>query len=292
MARSSGFARALPLAYLLICLCSSLSRADGIILLDGVKDVSLTPHLSLYRDPSAAMTLADVQAAWPAGSFVSRDKRWPAFGLTPDAVWARCVLQNNQEIAGLWFIQFNSPRMDEVDVYVVRQDGAAQHYVAGNRRDPSPGLVDKRVPAFPVRLSPGEQADVFVRVRSETYVQFPLWLYEAIVFAGQAEREHLVYTGLFGCLFGLIVLGFMFGLISRERGFVFYSFFLVGGFASFYMLSGYYVWQDLPGHTVVAKQGLYVAAEVGLAMVLLYVRSLLDLPRVMPRLNAAVVWLF
>ncbi len=292
MARSSGFVRALMFACSLLLAGTCLCRANGIVLLDGLKERSLTEHLSLYRDPSATMSLADVQAAWPAGSFVSRDKRWPALGLTPDAVWARCVLQNNQPESGLWFIQFNSPRMDEVDAYVVRQDGTTRHYVSGSQRDPSPGMVDKRIPAFPVRLSPGEEADVFVRIRSETFVQFPLWLYEAVVFAGQAEREQLVYTGLFGYLFGLIVLGFMFGLISRERGFVFYSFFLVGGFASFYMLSGYYVWQDLPGHRVVAKQGLYVAAEVGLAMVLLYVRSLLDLPRIMPRLNALVVWLF
>ena len=259
-------------------------------MLDGVKDISLTPHLSLYRDPSAAMSLADVRAAWPAGSFISENKRWPAFGFTPDAMWARCVVQNNTAESGLWFLQLKTARMDQVDAYVVRP-GVVDHYAAGNERDPSPGLVDDKDPAFPIRLNPDEQVEVFIRIQSETSVQLPLRLYEATTFVASTEGERLVHAGFFGYLIGLTVLGLLFGLISRDRGFVFYSLSLIGSFATFFILSGYYAWLNFPGHAFMVKKGYYLSAEFAASMILFYVRSLLDLPRSMPRLNRLLVML-
>lgn len=269
---------------LLGTLCARV--AAGVVPVDAATtEVHLTPFLSLYRDASGRQTLADVRQAWARGQLPPGPQRWPTFGFTPDAVWARVTVHNQGREPGLWFIELQTPRMDEVDGYVLRSTGQVEHVAAGNQRAPSPPQVDHRHPVFPLSLSPGEQAEFLLRVHSETSVQLPLAIWGAKAFATAQAGTGVFDAVFFGYLLALLVLGLVFGAFTRDPGFLLYSLSQAGSFACYVILGGYWTWLDLPGRTLMVKNGLLVAGEFGAFMTIAFLRRQLDLGRLMPRVD-------
>jgi len=276
---------------ILVMIGSACSFAgETVRLSESIKSVALSHQLSIYRDATGLMTLTEVQADWSRGATTLGDQRRPTFGFTPDAIWARWTVRNDDVGPAFWVIRLKTTRMDEVDFHVIRSSGDVRHFAAGNARVPSADQVDEVYPSFPLMLEAGEQVEVFARIQSETALQLPLEMIASTHLAGVQSREQLVHAGFFGYLLALIVLGFLFGMIAHERGFVLYSISLISCFACYFILSGYYAWFDFAGHDLVAKQGLIITSEFALFMMLIYLRYLLDLPRTLPAINRFVVW--
>jgi len=139
---------------LLVACLSAFSSAGEVVRLDqSTRLVALSPHMSIYRDATASMTLAEVQADWSRGATPLGDQRRPTFGFTTDAIWARWMIRNEDFGPAFWVIQLKTTRMDEVDFYLMRDSGEVRHFAAGNARAPSPDQVDDIYPAFPLLLA-------------------------------------------------------------------------------------------------------------------------------------------
>lgn len=265
--------------------CSS-SPAAGVVRLDGATtELPLTPFLSFYRDASGQMTLAQVQQQWARGQFSPGAQRRPSFGFTQDAIWVRFVMQHQGPHPAMWILELQTPRMDTVDAYLVRSSGPVEHFAAGNLPAPSPQVVDAIRPAFPFSLQPGEEAEFFLRVHSETSLQLPLSIWGVKQYATAQARMVMFSAGFFGYLSALVTVGLLFGGVSWERGMVFYSLSLVGVLAGYLIVSGYWTWLGFPRHTVLAKQGGILAGEFALFMMIVFLRRLFDLGLVMPRVD-------
>lgn len=288
--RGSFIASAVMISLTWFLGCVAVSEASGVVGLGDEQQILLTPYLSIYRDATAAMSLEEVQADWSRSAESLGTQRRPSFGFSTDAIWTRWTVRNERAEPAFWVIRLKTTRLDKVDVYLLRASGENRHFIAGNSRPRSPDLVDDIYPAFPLMLEAGEQADIFLRIQSETVRQLPLEMITTGRLAGAQSREQLAHAALFGYLFALMVMSLLFGVIARERGFALYALALAGCFASFFILGGFYVWLDLPGRGLVAKQGLILVSEFVLFMMLVYLRYLLDLPRNMPGINRLVTW--
>jgi len=272
------------LAVFLLALCEDLA-ADIVALDADTAHLSVTPHLSIYRDPSGKMGLAEVQQAWERGQSSPRPVSWLTFGFTADAIWMRFRLQNQDRVLLTGLVELNSPRMDEVDGYVLYDGGRIEHFAGGNARTSSPSMMVTRCPTFPVSVAPGEQAEILVRVRSETSIQLPLRLWTQKTFAEAQAADAVAYAGLFGYWSALIVLGFVFGAASRDSGYVIYSLKTAAIFVICLILSGYWRWLGLPFGATLAKTGVILIGELGVVIVLLFSQRLLGLDQLMPRVS-------
>lgn len=273
---------------------SCASSGATVIGLDAATtEVPLASFLSCYRDASGQMTLAQVQQEWERGRFSPGTQRRLSLGFTPDAIWLRFAMRHQGDYPATWMVELQTPRMDAVDAYLVHGSRPVEHFAAGNLQTASVELVDAINPTFPVSLQPGEEVECFLRVSSETSLQLPLRLWGIRQYANSKAGDWFFTTGFFGYLTALILLGFVFGIISRERGMTIYALSLVGVFACYFILSGYWVWLGFPARAVVVKQGVILAGEFALFMMLAFVRRLLELDSVMPQTDrwvARVMW--
>lgn len=251
--------------------------------------LSLTPYLSLYRDTSGKMELAEVRQALAGWEVSPRSESRPTLGFTTDAIWMRFRVRNRDSIPLTGLVELNTPRMDEVDGYVLHDGGRIEHFAGGNTRTPSPQMMATRCPTFAVQIPPDGQAEVFVRVHSETSIQLPLNLWGQRAFAEAQAVEAVAYAGMFGYWSALIVLGFVFGAVSLDFGFILYSLKTLGIFLVCLILSGYWGWLGLPLSPTLAKTGVIVIGELGVIVILVFPRRLLELDQRMPRVSRWVI---
>lgn len=269
----------------LLALLSTVHGAEVLVLDPDAPRWPLTPTLSVHRDPSGAQALPEVRQIARQGRFEACSGSCPAFGFSTDAIWGRFAVRSASRSDALWWLQVQTARLDQLQIFFVHPSGEVEHLVAGNMGLSSPQVVDGMWPTFPLRLEAGEQVEVFLRAQSETAIRLPVRIWEARHFAGFQARQEAPYAAFFGYLGALILLGFVFSALARDRGYAIYSLSLVTFFAWHLILSGHYAWLDLPGRAFMVKKGLVLVCEFGLAMMLLYLRHLLDLARSMPRVD-------
>jgi hypothetical protein len=227
----------------LVCTCALLTgtgraEADELGLTVGASRLPVAPGLTVFRDPGGTMALGQARQAFRDGRFQASQRPWPSFGFTSDAVWVRFAVRDVSGAARLWLTELRSARMDELDWYLIRGNGAVEHLGAGNLRECSPGLVDTKVPVFPLRLAAGERAEVFLRVHTETSLHLPLQLWDAEAFIPAQSVSEAAYAAFFGYLAALILLSLMLSLFTRTRGFLIYSLSIIALFAMYFMWAG------------------------------------------------------
>ena len=267
-----------------------VSRGDEVVrLAEGTERIDLAPSLSIYRDASGNLTLAEARQAFRAGHFKVNRQPWPAFGFTHDAIWLRFAVHSACTNHLLWLIELPTARMDELDWYVVRENGLVEAMKAGNLRAASVGMVDYKFPVFPLRLNPDERAEVLLRVHSQTSIHVPLQMWAPGAFIAIEGRNGTLFSFFFGYIAALIVLSLILSVFTRNRGFVIYSLSLVWLFLTYFITSGYYAWLHLPATAVVVHGGVIATSELALLMMLLYLRNFFDLPATYPVLNRWVV---
>lgn len=257
--------------------------AGTLMVNENTTEVELTPYLSLFRDTSGRMSLDEVRQMWAKGGFAPVNERRPTLGFTEDAVWFRFDVRHGGTNTREWFVELMTPRMDIVEFHLIRGSGQIETRVAGNAvADTAQGLSSLH-PLFPLSLGTGEQAECFVRVRSETSLQLPLRVVDAMTLAASGQR--LLVMACLGYLLALAALSFGFWRAARESGFLSYALSLCGALVVYLILSGYWKWLGLPVGMFVMKQGLIIAGELSIFMTMAFVRYLFDQKLVIPQAN-------
>lgn len=248
-------------------------------------ELSLTPYVSLFRDPSGRMTWDEVRRQWAQGQFTLGDDLRPSLGFTADAIWIRFRIAHHGPATAVWIVELETPRLDSVDGFLLRSGGPPRHFAAGNLRVPSPELMESVRPALPISLQPGEEVEFLLRVQSETALLLPLSIRSPSRYAAAQADLADTAAGYFGYLKALIVLSLIFGVITRERNMVTYALAMAGGTTFYLLMSGHWTWSVWPAREFFLKQGMMLAGSTGIVLMIVFMRGLVDLRRNLPRVD-------
>ena len=248
-------------------------------------ELSLTPYVSFFRDPSGRMTWDEVRRQWAQGQFTLGADPRPSLGFTADAIWMRVRLVQHGPIPALWIVELETPRLDSVDIFLLRAGAEPRQFQAGNLRTPSPELMDSIRPALPVSLQTGEEVEFLFRVQSEPALQLPLRIRSPSRYAAAQAELADTAAGYFGYLKALIVLSLIIGVITRERNTVTYAFAMAGGTGFYLLISGQVTWSGGPAREFFLKQGMMLSGSAGILLMIVFLRGLLDLRATLPRVD-------
>lgn len=188
------------------------------------------------------MQLADllVQEQWqslPPGAEVS-------FGYTPATYWFKSYLPAADADRILYL---GYPLLDSVDIFFVRDEAVIQTYHVGDKQPFDARPVEHK--NFIVPLPDQQAVEVYLRVRTESSMRFPLEVWQPLEF--MQDQQYLVAaTGLyFGLLYCMVIYNlFSFG-VTRDPTFLKYSAYIVsiGLLLAGLDGTGYqYIWSDWP----------------------------------------------
>ncbi|SDB42373.1 diguanylate cyclase (GGDEF) domain-containing protein [Pseudidiomarina indica] len=197
---------------LLICWGSVMTAARANV---------VTPTI-YYQSTAAEQTLAELIASpaerWqeiPAGEAVQ-------FGYTQNTYWfhVQAPAANHDRILYLGY-----PLLDSIDVYFVQKGELLNYSHLGDQQPFYARPIHNK--NFIVAVPTHAEHDIYLRVRTESSLRFPIELWEPVAFM-QAYQNQVVATGLyFGLLACMAMYNLFYFLVTREVNFLNYSIYTV-----------------------------------------------------------------
>ena len=238
--------------------------------------VQAWPAVTILRDPDSRL---DAQAAMArAGSFERPRSAHATLGMQPGTTWLRIPLAVAPSAPGLWVMQIDFALLDEVDVHLASSAGLRHVASLGRMQQPSGDNLRGRVPGTVLRLAPGQEYTVLLRVRSVGPKILPVSFMQSQAVLPEALGEQLVQ----GLLLGLRITLFLYAvgqwLSLREPLFGKYALLAAGVTvysAAWFGTAGQYLW---PGNAWLLEHGAGIASIVASCGAYLFVEQSLARP--------------
>ncbi|WP_312518945.1 response regulator [Massilia sp.] len=263
------------LLFMLLAALPHLAAAQTpLVLGPDVRQVDAWPAITILRDPERSFQAQEALAA--KERFVRPDTSYATLGMQPGTTWVRIPVSVPADAPNAWVMQVDFALLDQLDVHVAAPDGLRQVASAGRMQVQSGDALRGRVPTVVLRLTPGADYTVLLRVAAVGPKILPLSFMQVNeVLPGSLTEQMLqgVILGLGICLF-LYSVGQW--LTLREPLFGKYAI-LVGGVtlysACWFGIAGQFLW---PGNawflehgagisSIMASCGAYLFVEQSLA---------------------------
>lgn len=110
------------LVFLLIPLCTF--AAEPLVLSSATNTFRLGgSSLDILEDKTSKLTISDVVSPRYTASFKQSQQQIPNFGMTDSAFWFRFTIDQGNHCSEPWLLLLDQPLMNQVDLYIPRDDG-------------------------------------------------------------------------------------------------------------------------------------------------------------------------
>jgi diguanylate cyclase (GGDEF)-like protein len=249
----------------------------------GTRSLNLAPAAGVVVDPAGALTPAEARARAFADPPLGVGEA-VNLGYGVGTAWLRVVLNVAPNAPEAWFLEIGYPSLDHVDLYQHGPAGmTAQH--AGDRNPGGAMPYPHHNLVFPLRLTPGTNQELLLRVRSEGNLTVPITLWQPDALARADRREYSRHALYYGALLALLLYNLLLYLSVRDPLYLLYCGMVAGMGIGQVSLNGYgnlWLW---PGSGAWGHWALpWGFALCGLAGAL-FTRRFLDTPRYAPGMD-------
>lgn len=279
------------LAMLLALAASAAAWAQPAVAVGSEPQYDLSHSFGWLQDETHTLQLADVLRAEQQARFQPMKQTGPGanFGLTKSAVWLRVKLRAEQGAVPDWLLEVGYPPLDQVEVYAPDASGGYQRQVGGDLLPYAQRRVPHRNHVFPLRVAPGADTTVYLRIASEGTVSAPTRLWQPAALWASDQKTYSILAMYFGLLIGLLLYNLLLYLSVRDIGYLSYVVFVAGmgiGQAALTGVGYQFLWpQAVWWNSVSPPVGLTAAAIFGL----LFARTFLSSKQRMPVLDKVIL---
>ena len=277
----------LPVVLLAATLLATTVRGEpGIVVADDARIELSAGQLALLEDAGGSFSVYEVEEAWQRGEFESGPDLRINLGTTSSTYWARFTLSNPSTSKRAAVLTHDYAPTDRVDLYQRDAEGAWAVQHSGDSVPDTP--QETRIPRFMLELEPGETRPVYVRIRTDSNLNFELSLWPTEDYFEHEQTINVAYGLLLGAILATVLyLGYSWYLLGTKTGLILALYLLsYGAYLSF--LSGMQIYwvPSFPGGLV---NVLHLAA-IGLLFGFgaMFYRRFLKLRDTHPRLDRAV----
>jgi len=243
-----------PLLVALALLCTTLfsgpaaGAAPGdaparLLLDDRLGAVDAWPVLTVLADPGGSLT--PEQALAETTRFATPHSAYATLGLQKDVLWLRVPVTTAAHGDGEWILNIDYAVLNRVDVFVVTGGAITERALTGNLQGGGANALDGRAPAVALRLTPGEDQVLLLRVQNIGAMILPIHLSTPAAFHRDAVNEQMLQGMLAGLALCLLLYSLAQWINLREPLFGKYAL-LIGGTTLFSLefsgLGGQYLW--------------------------------------------------
>jgi signal transduction histidine kinase len=191
--RSRKLAFALCLALLAGSAIAAGIGGQRIVSLDPGQDrIPLWSELSTVGDPEGKLQPEQVDKMVDMGEAKPVPHANHAFGkLAPYPYWARVAVHNPDSQAMQWFMTYEFPIQDVIQVWTKSPGGGWRIHPALEQTRPLSLGSGDLYPTWRFELAPGQQADLLVRIEGQNMMRFPLFMLKSDTYAWHQRTVHL-----------------------------------------------------------------------------------------------------
>jgi hypothetical protein len=262
----------------LLLIAPAVGLARPMLVLDrGQDSVELTPFLGVMHDASGQAGIDDAMAGDANGHFDSLDTT--ALGFREGAFWFHAGIVNRRPMEPRWLLVQRYALSDRIDVYLRHPDGRIEHQAGGDSRPFAARSIPYRHPNFWLLLPYDTRVDLYVRIRSDSSMQVPLWLHTPSAFTELSRDAQLGIGIYYGILFALLVYNLVLWVSLRDATYFWYVFHIAAFGMVLFTLNGLgfeYLW---PRSTWLAQKAVPLFICLALLGMQQFARAFLDLRR-------------
>ncbi len=267
---------AILLLLALLALGALPARAAGLALTRDAERVEAWPAVTILRDPAGSLDAAGALAR--AREFERPQTAYATLGMQPGTTWVRIPVSVAADATNGWVMQVDFALLDEVDVHVDGPGGMRQVASMGRMQEPLGDSLKGRVPAAVLRLAPGSDYTVLLRVASKGPKILPVTFMQPQAVLSDALGEQILQGLLHGLRITLFLYAIAQWLSLREPLFGKYAL-QAGGVtlysACWFGTAGQYLW---PGNAWMLEHGAGIASIMASCGAYLFVEQSLARP--------------
>ncbi len=135
---------------------------------------SIWQNLQVLEDPSSSLTTEEVLSGARDASF--KQVRSPNFGFSKSRFWLKLEVQNIRSEKLDWFLEYNFPLIDEVEIYGKNIPNSTKTRL-GDSFPFDDRNRDYRNIIFPLEENPNSTSTYYIRLQSESTIPLSLQAY-------------------------------------------------------------------------------------------------------------------
>lgn len=193
----------------LLLLLAGAASASTVHLGSDTPRLSLEGRLAHFSDTTRALPFEDIRRQ----AFV-RLPDFRSLGYDRHAHWFRVELDPAPGSPARWVLSIGSPELEEVDVWVEREDGGFVHHAMGYHRPYENRPLRTRLFAMPMDVFPGMQ--IYFRVRTANAISVHADLWQVDAFTAHETRSNFCRGMYFGILLIAVALHAILGMRLRD----------------------------------------------------------------------------
>jgi len=229
---------------------SAIDHRPVLVITSGIAQTHLGNYLSYFAEPEP-LGIQDIQHTRWQSRFQPVGEDDPNFGFVDGAYWFRLIVRNpeQQNRRTKWFLELDYPFLDHIEYYQSRPDGGYDQITVGDQFPFSHRNIQLHSYLFPVEVAPGDQQELYFRIRTTTSLQIPLVLYSDTRLLEKSTQK-LYWLGVFyGVMLVMILYNFFVYLSVRDSAYIHYILYIAGILVTNMVISGVayqFLWPDNP----------------------------------------------
>jgi len=236
--------------YLLVCILGLVIHhlyGQTVVLQENTPYLELGKYLYYLEDKKSEFTIDDITNKKLQNQFKPINEEAFNAGVSRSTFWLKLNIKNSNLGIRDWLLYSSYPFLDELVLYKKNTQKGWTQELIGIQHDFAKRPIKHRYLIFPLVFQDTTSQDIYLRVRSETPIQVPLYIERGSSFAEPSRTLELFY-GVFIGITGLMFLGSIFFFAYfKDKEYFYYSIFLTGAITFYLSVSGHffqYIWRD------------------------------------------------
>jgi signal transduction histidine kinase len=207
----------------------------------GIDNTELHAGVQFYKDAENTLRLKDVSSPHFDNKWTTFQRSTAmSFGFNRSAYWLRFTVRNRTlPNYNNWLFEVAFPPLDSLDIYVPQADGTMRLFHTGDHVPFYKREIRFRTFIVPLQLPDSLPKTVYVRVRTTSAMNLPLYIY---------TREAAIENGIssvliFGVVIGIVIVLFLYNLVpyivSREQIYLRYLIYMTGAVLFVFTFNGF-----------------------------------------------------
>ncbi len=205
---------------LLLLACIPCAAEDALVLRDDPGEYPLGLHFFYLEDPTAALTISQVDSPDLQGRFTPLGGRSNDFGVTDSAYWLRLTIRN-ESASTSWVLKSEYLWLGVVELYL--PDGSGSFRMRQARFSDffrKQGFKTSTM-ALDFTVDGGKEETLYVRVRSSDQLILSFTLLSVKRFFAADHENQLLYGLYYGVMAIMVIYNFALFFFARDRAFIY-----------------------------------------------------------------------
>lgn len=199
----------------------------------GSRRFPINQTLQMLEDTHGQWQVEDVASAPLSEQFQPLHRNIINFGFTQSTYWMRFDVAyprtgSNRAQQQRWYLEVGRAQIREAELFVPQPDGSFTRIQADTRMPYEAREVRHPNSVFPFTVELGTQKTLYLRLRNDNALFFPVTVWTPLGFAEKVAVEEFIYGLFFGSLIIMTLYNLFIYFSIGDRSYLYYVLFLIG----------------------------------------------------------------